>query len=593
MLTHPLTDGVNVWPHTSSELLTKAHAIAGRAHITSPNGIRHATRIIDALRCGETSAILAVAPGQAHKTTASIMTMLLLPTLYSEAKNIGVYFLTNKSNTDIFEKNKAALEHAGFDIAQDLSENNARSMVWHKRLNGVNLWVCTTMLSTGAWDSLNNKGRLKAATFKLRLQDCTHFAFLMDEVQCSVQKGQQLDRFLTEYLKIKTPTAPAIDFTPPTVFIGLTATPLRHFLIPVFDMPLLVVAEKPREHEGHTGLDKLRLKMTHIERREFTTATDVVQLLRDDVQSTKRKIFVIRVPSKTSRKHYDPEDIVIEAAIKLGFKEPNIISCNSLNRNLRWLADPVTSPFRRAPDDHLMIILKDGIGAGITISTDAHIGAWVELRYNNPESLVQSLVRMNGYKRKLGYNIYCDTDVVDAQLRFEKKLYQRHDFTDEDRIEHAHGKIKFNKHVLLPVGVLKPNTLFNSTEQQAPKVKIVRFTCYWCEKRANVLKQDQHILKCKWNFGLPPRSSFEHIKQHYRKLRSKWYGRTTQVDQSRDDVFRKITERFNQLQSEENARVQPDPTRAEYWKNYKYANESKAQPQTTRSGPVEHVRLLL
>lgn len=345
---------------------------------------------------------------QSGKTAAQIVTMLALPVFWRElgAKNplVGVVYITNKSLLSIFDQTKDRLEEAGIE-SMPFSDDSSRSL-WS---DSENLWVAPIMLSGTVWDADGERGKFVDAMNDLRAAGCTHFAFVMDEVQIAIKNNQQIDRFFREYLDIQVPTSSAESFNPPTVFIGSTATPHNQFVVPAASSQTLqLVYTEPGE--GYFGIEQMVPRMKHTD--PLTEVDDVVSLLRKYVRKIDPKYFVVRI--QAMRKSVNEEALYEEAAERLGMK---VIKFSANERNLQELP----KRFKRKPDQNVLIIIKNGLGAGVTIKTVEHIGAWIDTAYVQFEALLQSLGRLCGYQedRQLAeFPIFCNTELVEQYLTF-------------------------------------------------------------------------------------------------------------------------------------------------------------------------------
>lgn len=85
-----------------------------------------------------------------------------------------------------------------------------------------------------------------------------------------------------------------------------------------------------------------------------------------------------------------------------------------LNKTLK------SAPYAR----NLLIIIKQGLGAGVTLDSVESIGAWIDVGFKNVESLIQSVCRSCGYadRAKATYNVYCNTDLIENYLEADESI---------------------------------------------------------------------------------------------------------------------------------------------------------------------------
>jgi hypothetical protein len=389
----------------SIEFLKEAQRVSNiigipRDHANIPSAV---AKLMYGMADTESAAAIHVAHFQSSKTSVQMGTISMLPWFFGrQLKNpvVGVLHITNKSLSKIFTQTRGRWEDAGFKEVSYSDESSRGTLFAHPEIP--KLFVELVMLSGKCWDDKKNAGKFKEGFEKLRAAGCNCFAVVFDEVQIAIKSQQQVDRFLKNCLKIAAPVSPAKYFVPPTVFIGSTATPHKSFVIPVSTQPVLMVYTPPGD--GYYGIQDMRDRMQNTPK--FEDAQDIVLRLKKYVSKTKPKYFVVRIqPARRSNEY----QMALDAAAILGMP---VLEYSSAQRNLGELS----AKFNSKPGKNIMILIKNAMGAGVTIDTVEHIGAWMDTAYTDMEALTQSIGRLCGYqlnRQSAQFPIFCDTELVD------------------------------------------------------------------------------------------------------------------------------------------------------------------------------------
>jgi hypothetical protein len=412
-----------------ADLLKFVTSAANSHGIKFANSIKAAAQTLTAMRQHQTCAAIMFGNLQSGKTGGQLATVLGLPYFFAKVHGaqlsdvkVGVVLVTNKALTAIFTQTKDRLRAAGFKETPFSDDDHGQlffTRVCEEQGQCADIWVEPVMVAGKLWDEKNNSGKFLIAMNKLREAGCTHFAFVMDEVHVAVKNDQQVDKFMASYLNAKSLNRDLTAFKPPMVFIGSTATPFKSFVFPEFSKNLIV--SSTQAGEGYYGVKDLRagFDINGQPRMKtavpFTSVDEIVRTLKPYANANDPKYHVVRIQSM---RESDEDQLFKDAAKKLKMK---VMEFSSIKKNLKDLANR----FNLKPKSNIMIIIKAGLGAGVTIETVENIGSWVDTAFNNFESLAQSLGRLCGYQkdRKLArFPIFCDVDKVDFYLKWIDSL---------------------------------------------------------------------------------------------------------------------------------------------------------------------------
>lgn len=403
---------------TNDKALAIAENAARHAGITHRNSIMAAAKAISAMYEEGTATALIYALAQSGKTAAQIIFAHATPDVFRlllgvhGPLNIGVFFLTNISLKSILQQTEDRLAETSF------SQPAKFKGLFVSQYPGVNgssdrVYLKTILLSSGAGGrgEINEKtgGTLITTLDRFKQAGCTHFVFILDEAHVGVKNGQQLSIFLDQ-IGIKTPTDHTSQFTPPTLFLGSTATPYQAYVLPSYTKPLSLI--RADAGIGYYGLVELNNANRLKKAPPILKIADAKSLLAPHIKEGELKNYIVRVNSKNSK------------FFKAAAKELNmeVLEYNSGEKNLERLGKDISkAPF----DQNTLFVIKRGIGAGVTIDSVKHIGAWIDVGYTNVESLVQSVCRSCGYtseRQSATYPIYCDVDKIQNYIEADEKI---------------------------------------------------------------------------------------------------------------------------------------------------------------------------
>lgn len=397
-----------------------AHA-AKLANITFDNAIKNAMAVLEAFAEGKSHSAMCflMADLQSGKTASLILVIMSMPALWPN-KNIGVMFVTNKALRDIIEQTVDRMKAIGFKGRNACGQE----LLVHPKLP--HIFVATSLLSSNSFNSIENTGRFKEMKDALESMGCENILWAFDEMHVGVKPRQMFHRFF-ESMGYSVPASPQDNFIPDTLFFGITATAHKQFIHPVPDFRPYVIYGRPGENyygledamkSGRLvyppGVDKKNLpkhKIVLSEKQWF-------DLLDTENRRHKNKFFVIRIPARPAER-----DDLMRVIKRLKLKS---IEYSAAARNL----SRINNEFAWAPTENTVILIKNGLGAGITIDTIEHIGAWVETAYNDLEALVQAIGRICGYtedRHRASFKMYCYVDKVRRYLKARDTLAEGKD----------------------------------------------------------------------------------------------------------------------------------------------------------------------
>lgn len=373
---------INALPNIGSDRVFDNSALAAAQVLTAIAGkdSRTATAILLAeMQSGKTSAMIIIIWVSTHIFAAQ-------RGLPFDSIKVGVLLLTNKSLTGIYDQTMKRLLASGFVWCSLNDYDEDQVLRLQDRTFGSPI-VEMVMLSTGAYNYGGENGRLKAAKDRLVKAGCNCFLMLLDETHLAIQEGQQLDGFIKQVLNINLITKPTAHFDPPMLFVGVTATAHQKLVFPTCNYPVEIVYCPPGI--GHVGRSALDHRIIDV--RGIPEVDELVQVVKPYFKGAKGKVFVFRV--KTS-KRLNEEAIVREAALRLGIPEEGIKCFNSNNGNLSTVDAYISKPDRTL---NTVVILKMGLGAGVTIESVKNVGLWWDTGFQDIESMAQSIGRNMGY----------------------------------------------------------------------------------------------------------------------------------------------------------------------------------------------------
>lgn len=366
-----------------------------------------------ASRDSRTATAILLAEMQSGKTSAMIILMWVINRVFRKMfprQNVvvGVMLLTNKSLTDIYNQTMRRLAASGFAM-EAIGDFDSTQIMCLQNQDFGKVVLEHVMMSTGAFAS-DCTGRLKSAHERLKAAGATHFLFLMDEAQFAIQEGQQLDRFIQSVFGFSVITQPTAHFKPPALFIGVTATAHQKMVFPDCSYPIALVYCPPGlNHVGRKDIDERIIDVDGIR-----SAEELADMLYPFYRKAEGKVFVFRV--KTS-KRLNEEGIVREALGLLGMPEHAIGAYNAENRNLHEVDAFISKKDRK---ENAAVILKMGMGAGVTLGSVKNIGCWWDTGFSDVESMAQSIGRNMGYSRcrqEATYPIFTDKNKWDEYNR--------------------------------------------------------------------------------------------------------------------------------------------------------------------------------
>jgi hypothetical protein len=380
------------------------------------NSIMAAALVLTAIanKDSKTATGILLAEMQSGKTSAMIILIWVSARVFSRMTDtplkdvkVGVLLLTNKSLTEIYKQTMERLMRSGI-VSSPISDWDPTEILRLENTEFGTTFVESEMLSGGAYNDETEAGRLATAMDHLRRTCCNHVLVLMDEAHFAIQEGQQLDKFIDKVLGIKVMTLPTAHFKPPTLFIGVTGTAHQKMVFPECSYPIALVYAQPGIN--HVGRKEIGDRIVHV--KQLPDYDELVDLLRPHL-AQEGKVFIFRV--SMSKKRNEAARIT-DAAMELGYPAQAIQCFNSHEGNLNRASAFISAPRTKSA----IVILKMGMGAGVTIKSVRNIGFWWDTGFGDIEAMAQSLGRNMGYtkcRQEATYPIFTDGEKWDEYNR--------------------------------------------------------------------------------------------------------------------------------------------------------------------------------
>lgn len=429
-----------VWPHAAKQsTLEICRQIAGDEFKNTLSG---AAKTLDALFDPESrNQVIVTANLQAGKTGIQILIAKAFEKMSPHAGSVGVIQITCKSLTDIHNQTMKRFKSAGFNL--QLTANDSEYRLFETESSKIAL--CHVMLSSNAFSLKDGEqvGKLSEALSLLKNIGCKQFLFILDEAHVATNIDQQLDNFLKN-----NDICPLSDghYDPPVYFVAVTATPIRDFVMPIcHGGKLWIVYAEPGE--GYYGINEMLQSnriYNFIEAKHEDDLDKALQLCQPG-----HVILRIAVNNKLN----------LEA---IAARHGRILKqINSAKGNINLLDEILQSK----PAQDTLIIIKDAMGAGVTLSTVKYIGGWIEVRYKDFEIQVQSAIgRSSGYsidRREATFPIF--TDKIQAEYYAQSMNFISKGIVPKHRLKHQEDQWSVNG---------------------TPEYKVMTYEQYveWCDK---------------------------------------------------------------------------------------------------------------
>ena len=369
------------------------------------NAIEMCTRTIQAIIDPECrSRAISFADLQAGKTGAMILMSCLFSSIIS--KKVGIVYITAKSLNAIHNQSIERFKQVGFNHKLVNNEDDEVLVFEDKTWKSI---VSTVMLSSNAFDDKDSSGTLKKSIDNLKALGCEAILFLLDEVHVAMKVNQQFDKFLESIGILLTSSN---LYSPLSYFVGVTATPFTAYAFPIVDGGNLSLVYNSPGY-GYYGLESILSddRIINVEKEDFTK-DKLINLIEKycDIKVSP-KYFVIRTRNK---KEFS---IAESVAAQLNWK---CMEYSSFNNNIDKLSKRLSTTLLES-ENHHMIIIKDALGAGVTIVKDNILG-WYDNAYVNMETLVQSVGRCCGYNVNKDFFIFTNKLLVEEYVSHIKNL---------------------------------------------------------------------------------------------------------------------------------------------------------------------------
>lgn len=377
---------------------------------------------------------IVIAPMQSGKTDIQTLLARSSADIFSKKLNrknlkIGVIALTAKSQTDIKKQTGNRYKEVGFKeylLPPAVYQEVPRSRNIRFQMLGDNIIAAHVMLSSNAYknkdiaESEEAKGQLVAVQAAFKAEEVDATLIIVDEFHIGTKDKQQFSDFLKEALNIKFEH----NSIPTNVMIiGFSATVFRGYTYPTYEYEIPVLYAKPGAN--YFGIDDIIKSGRMIDVRSIDSAEQMINLIERYVKTKKPGHHIFRVRSE--RGLWNREIALIQEIAKhFGWDSPTVYQAQQYN------SDYPTEPLSHLPDriaqklnKNTCLIMKAGIGAGITLENIENVKMWWDLRFSNEESIAQTIGRLAGYnpdRRTAKFPVFADMEKIEDFQRPMRKL---------------------------------------------------------------------------------------------------------------------------------------------------------------------------